>query len=115
MEKTKIEIQVSKPFYDLGLEIKSLVSDIADATKDGVQIQDVVTVLMPRISRIGAIKAEIAAIPEEVKAPWDCAKAMLVALEGIEVPFLKAPAPAEPTPAAPAAPAADPVSTPPTT
>lgn len=101
MEKMKIEIEVSKPFYELGMEIKSLVNDIAEHTKDGAQLTDIISVLMPRVSKIGDLKKLIAAIPEELKAPWDAVQALTAALEGIEKPFLKTPA-IEAAPAQPA-------------
>lgn len=91
MEKKKIEIEVSGPFYELGLEVKNLVETIANATKDGVQITDL-AVLMPYVTRIGELKALIEKLPAEVKAPWDVAQALIAALEGVEKPFLKAPA-----------------------
>ncbi len=89
MEKMKIEVEVSKPFYELGNEIKSLVNDIAEHTKDGAQLTDIVSVLMPRVSKIGELKKIIAALPEEMKAPWDAIQALTASLEGIEKPFLK--------------------------
>ena len=93
MEKIKIEVEVSKPVYELGLEIKGLTADIAKALEDGFQAgTDLMPILLPRITRLGELKAMIAAIPEELKAPWDVVQALTASLEGIEAPFIKKPA-----------------------
>lgn len=89
MEKMKIEIEVSKPFYEIALEIKSLVADVHKALADGVQVQDAVNILLPRITRFQELKTLVEAIPAELKQPWDVAQALTAGLEGIEEIFVK--------------------------